>query len=159
MANISVNASNNGFSKPSITTVQASLINNIKKIFLFAVGLSLVLMMQVSFFNENAIASPLASIGSQVDKLTDTSKYLAKDTGNRAKDLANNLKTGTKENIDKAKDMAKDAKGKIGDGVEKTKEMVGDRVNEAKQNTKDLSDKAGNKVEEAIDSVKNFLGQ
>jgi len=73
MANISVNASNNGFSKPSITTVQASLINNIKKIFLFAVGLSLVLMMQVSFFNENAIASPLASIGSQVDKLTDTS--------------------------------------------------------------------------------------
>ncbi|MEA5486927.1 MULTISPECIES: antitoxin [Pseudanabaena] len=159
MANISVNASSNVFSKTLTTKVPVTLMNNIKKIFLFAVALSLVLMMQVSFFNENAIASPLASIGSQVDKLSDTSKTLAKDTGNRAKDLANNLKTGTKENVDKAKDMAKNGKGRIADGVDKTKEMAGDRANEAQENTQALSDKASNKVEEAIDSVKNFLGQ
>ncbi|GBO54170.1 hypothetical protein APA_2118 [Pseudanabaena sp. lw0831] len=152
MTNIldSGNASN--FNNP-VTAV----LNGVKKGLLFAFGFALVLMLQVTFFSSGAIASPLASIGNPT--IADTSKDFAKEAGNRAKDLAKNVKEGTKENMGKAKDMAKDAKNKVGDGVERTKAMAGDRANEVKANTKDLSDKAGNKVEEAIDSVKNFLGQ
>ncbi|CAN1210345.1 hypothetical protein TUMEXPCC7403_09130 [Tumidithrix helvetica PCC 7403] len=94
-----------------------------------------------------------------IDKVAETSKDFAKEAGNRAKDLAKNVKEGTKENIGKAKDVAKDAKGKIGDGVDKAKKMAGDRADEVKDGTKDLPEKAGNKVDEAIDSVKSFLGQ
>ena len=151
MANTNIlgKASANDFNTPV-----TALLNGVKIGILFAVGFALVCMLQVTFFSSGAIASPLANI-----KLADTSKDFVKEAGNRAKDLAKNVKEGTKENIGKAKDVAKDAKNKMGDGVDKAKTMASDRTNEVKDGAKDLPEKAGSKVNEAIDSVKNFLGQ
>ncbi|MBD2178651.1 hypothetical protein H6F42_17165 [Pseudanabaena sp. FACHB-1998] len=120
----------------------------VKKGLLFACGFALVVMMQVTFFSSGAIASPLANMGSPVDKVAETSKNLAKD-----------VKEGTKENIGKAKKAAKDTKSKVDGGVDKAKQMASDRTNELKNGASGLPDKAGNKVEEAIDSVKDFLKQ
>jgi hypothetical protein len=149
MANISGKASANDFNTPVI-----AILNGVKIGLLFAVGFALVCMLQVTFFSSGAIASPLANI-----KLAETSKDFAKEAGNRAQDLAKNVKEGTKANMDRVKDVGKNSKDNIGDGVNKAKAMASDRTNEFKNGAKDLPEKAGNKVDEAIDSVKNFLGQ
>lgn len=189
MANILDKVSANNFNTPVV-----AVLNGVKKGLLLAVGFALVWMLQVAFFSSGAIASPLASLGNQVDKMTqgvktdmaidkvagtvkdigrdlrdgrtdkvidkvaDTSKDFAKEAGNRAKDLAKNVKEGTKENMGKAKEVAKDAKDKIGNGVDKAKDMASDTTNEVKDGAKNLPD-GGNQVNNAIDSVKNFLGQ
>jgi hypothetical protein len=172
-----------------------AFLNGVKKGILFAFGFALVLMLQVTFFGSVAISSPLASIGSQFDKMTqgvktdmaidraagatkevsrdfrdgradkvidkvaETSKGLAKDAGNRAKELAKDVKNGTKENLGKAKNAAQNAKSNIDNGVDRAKEIASDRTSEFKNGAKDFPEKAGNKVDEAIDSVKTFLGQ
>jgi len=149
MTNISGKASANDFNTPII-----AILKGVKIGLLFAVGFALVCILQATFFSSGAIASPLANI-----KLAETSKDFAKEAGNRAKDLAKNVKEGTKANMDRVKDVGKNSKDKIGDGVDKAKAMASDRTNEYKNGAKDLPEKAGNKVDEAIDSVKNFLGQ
>ena len=112
-----------------------------------------------------------------IDTVSDTTKDISKELGNRAKDVAKDVKKGTKENLGKAKDVAKDVKkgtkenlGKaknvakdatnnmndMGDNVEYSKNMAGDRAVEALDKTKEESNKGVNGV---IDSVKDFLGQ
>lgn len=134
-----------------INTMKVSVGNSIKNIFLSLFGFALVLLLQISFFSSEAIASPLAGLfGNKVSETTQSVKT------DRAIDKVTN---STKENIGKAKEVAKDVKDKIGDGVDKAKAMASDRTNAMKNGVKDLPEKAGNKVDEAIDSVKGFLGK
>jgi len=174
----------------SLNALIAKAKSGLKKSFLstFGVLVALVLVLQVTFFNSEAIAAPFGKqvegvkvdiaidkaagtvkeisrdlrdgrTDKVIDKVADTTKEISKETGNRAKELAKNVKDGTKENISKVEGATKNAKNDIGDGVEKAKDAVGDRTGEALDNTKDLSEKSGNKVDEIVDSVKGFLGQ
>lgn len=145
----------NHFSNPVWSLLDAG-----KKGLLLAFGFTLVLILQLTFFSSEAIASPLAGLfGSRVEDVKTDITTINKEAGNQAKELAKNVKEGTKDNIGKAKEVAKDTKDKIGDGVDKVKEMASDRTDAVKDGAKDLQENAGNKVDEAIDSVKNFLGQ
>ena len=153
--------------------IKATVGNGLRKGFLSVFGFALISLLQVAFFSPEAIASPMAGLfGNKVNEITqgvktdmpidkaeDTSKDLAKQAGNRAKELAKNVKEGAKESTGKVKGVAKDAKDKIGDGVDKAKEMASDQTDEVKNGAKNLPKKAGNKVDQAIDSVKDFVRQ
>ena len=157
-----------------VVNVVEFITSGIKKSLLLMTGFALVVMLQVTCFSSEAIASPIAGFfGKQVDKVTEGVKTdMAIDkAANATKEISRDLRDGrTDKVIDKiadttkefakdadkrAKELAKNVKAGTKDNIDKAKDMAKD----AKNNVKDLPDQANDKADEAIDSVKNFLGQ
>ena len=142
-----VNKPNHGndvnFLKDLVETVKTATKAGIQKGILFILGFALLLTVQTFWGNNSAIAAPIASMDAQAEgqAIVEKSQNAAKDAGDRAREIAKNVKQDTENNFNKAKNMASD------------------RANQIKNDAKDLPESAGNKVEEMIDSVKNFLGK
>jgi len=109
--------------------------------------LSLVLILQATFFSAGAIASQGLQVDRAIDNAAGTTKEIGrnlrdgrtdrlidmaadsgKDAGDRAKRLGNDIKSDTNRNL-----------GKVQNAAENTKNTIGDRTNDV------------------IDSVKDFL--
>jgi len=146
-------------------TPVTAVLNGTKKGFLFACVFALVLMLQVTFFSCGAIASPLASIGSQVDKMTqgiktdmaiDKAAGTVKEIGRDLRDgrtdkvidkLADTSKDFAKEAEKRAKDLAKNVKEDTKENIGKGKDAKG-KIGEGVEKTKEMVGDSADEVEE-----------
>jgi gas vesicle protein len=165
MANISDNATNDRSFNTLVTAVKTTVLNGVKKSFLSIMGLALVLMLQVTFFGSEAIASPFSGIGNQVDKMTQgvkTDMAIDKAAG-ITKEIGRDLRDGrTDKVIDKvaetSKDFAKEAGNRAKELAKNVKDGTKENIGKAKDMAKDAKDNIGDgvdKAKEVTDEVKD----
>ncbi len=157
MIHILNNDKANHFNSP-VTAV----LNGVKKGLLFACGFALVLMMQVTFFSSQAIASPLAGFfGDKVEEVTQgvkTDMAIDKAAG-ITKEISRDLRDGrTDKVIDKlagtSKDLAKEAEKGAKDLAKNVKEGTKENLGKAKNMAKDASGAIG----EGVEKTKQMAG-
>jgi len=140
------------------STSAAAVLNSIRKGILFACGFALVLMMQVTFFSSDAIASPIAGIfGNKVDEMTQGIKTdMAIDkAANITKEIGRDLRDGKTDKVidklaDTSKKIAKEAEKRAKDLAKNVKEGTKENLGKAK----DASDRIG----EGVDKAKEMVG-
>jgi molecular chaperone DnaK (HSP70) len=138
----------------TFNTPVTAVLNGVKKGLLFAFGFALVLMLQVTFFSSGAIASPLASFGGQVDKMTQgvkTDIAIDKAAG-ITKEIGRDLRDGRTDKVidklaDTSKDFAKEAKNRTKDLAKNVKEGTKENMGKAKDMAKDAKNAIGDGVE------------
>lgn len=174
MANISNNATD------TLTAMKVTVLNGIKKSFLSIVGLALVLMLQITFFGSEAIASPFDGVGNQIDKMrqgvkTDmaidkvsgTAKKIGRDLRDVRTDkvvdkIAETSKGLAKEAENRTKELAKNVKDGTKENISKAKDMakdaknkIGDDVNKAKEVVGDRTDEMKNGTQDLREKAGN----
>lgn len=133
-----------------------AVLNGVKKGLLFACGFALVLTLQVSFFSAGAIASPLASIGSEVNKMTQGVK--TDMAAGITKEIGRDLRDGRTDKVidklaDTSKDFAKEAEKRAKDLAKNVKEGTKENIGKAKDVAKDAQGKLGEGVEKTKEMV------
>jgi ElaB/YqjD/DUF883 family membrane-anchored ribosome-binding protein len=142
-------------------TPVTAILNSTKKSLFFACVFALVLMLQVTFFSLNAIASPLASIGSQVDKMTQgvkTDMAIDKAAG-ITKEIGRDLRDGRTDKVidklaDTSKDFAKEAEKRAKDLAKNAEKGTKENIGKANDMAKD----AKGKMDEGVEKTKKTVG-
>lgn len=154
MANISNKANH------TLIAIKATVLNGVKKSFLSIVGLALVLMLQITFFGSEAIASPFDGIGNQIDKMTQgvkTDMAIDKVSGT-TKEIGRDLRDGRADKvIDKiaetSKGLAKDTGNRTKELAKNVKDATKNNIGKAKNMAKDAKSDIGDGVDKAKEVV------